>query len=256
MLQDKKLPSGSARHIACLKEGRTTLEESVSLHGIINSARSLSYYTKLQGAVANNLANASSSGYKADRVTARMLAGQTQPIAVDSLDLSQGNIRDTGRSLDLALEGQGFLVVKTPNGERLSRGGSLALDANGQLVDGHGNTVLGQDGPIKLNGKQVEIQPDGTIAVDGKEVGRLRLETVKDLSTLKKEGAGLFVSDKSSEVTDPITVRQGSLEDANVNPLMGTVDLINIQRSYAANIDALKAMDGVMATVTTDVGRV
>ncbi len=228
----------------------------MNLHGIINSARSLSYYTKLQNAVANNLANAGSAGYKADRVTARMLAGQTQPIAVNTLDLAQGNIRDTGRSLDVALQGSGFLVVDTPNGERFTRGGSLALDASGQLVDQHGNAVLGTDGPLILHGKQIDIQPDGTVSVDGKAVGQLRLETLKDPGALKKEGAGLFVSDTPGEPGTGLSVQQGSLEDANVDPLMGTVDLINIQRAYTANIDALKAMDSVMATVTSDVGRV
>lgn len=228
----------------------------MSLYGIINSARSLSYYNKLQAAVANNLANASSAGYKADRVTARVLTGGTHPVPVDSLDLSQGNIRDTGRTLDVALQGEGFLVVKTPNGERLTRGGSLSLDANGFLADHNGNQVLGADGPMRLTGQKIEIQSDGTVAVDGKEVGRLRLETVKDPTQLHKEGAGLYLSDAPTQAADTASVQQGAVEDANVDPVMGTVDLIMIQRAYTANIDALKAMDGVMATVTSDVGRV
>lgn len=226
------------------------------LRSIINTARTLSYYTRLQEVVANNLANASTDGYKADRVTARLGRDGMHPIPVQALDLRQGTLRDTGRPLDIALKGDGFLVVQTPQGERLMRGGSMSLSADGTLVDRNGDPVLGAGGPIQIRGKTVEITGDGVIVVDGAKLDQLRLETVDDPTTLSKEGAGRFVAANGTRPATDLRVAQGTIEDANVDSLLGTVDMIMIQRSYAANIDALKAMDAVLGTVTNDIGRV
>lgn len=226
------------------------------LRSIINTARTLSYYTRLQETTANNLANASTAGFKGDRITARMAEGDPHPVPVQAIDLRQGTLRDTGRPFDLALKGDGFLVVSTPQGERLTRGGSLAVDNDGLLVDNHGNAVLGDGGPIRVAGRSVVIGTDGTVTVDGARAGQLRIETVADPSTLTKEGAGRFIAGGKTQAANDVTVAQGALEDANVDPLLGTVDLIMIQRAYAANLDVLKTMDGVMGTVTNDLGRV
>ncbi|HEY3934408.1 MAG TPA: flagellar hook-basal body complex protein [Gemmatimonadales bacterium] len=222
----------------------------MTLPAIVNTARTLSYYNTLQDITANNLANASSDGFKGDVVTAHSLAGQPHPVPVESIDLRQGDLRDTGRPLDVALQGQGFTVIQTPNGERLTRGGSLAINSQGTLVDTHGDPILGTGGPIQITGNRVDIKPDGTIVVDGTVAGKLRLETVADPATLTKEGAGRFVaSGPTTDVTD-VGVHQGTLEDSNVNSLLGSVDLIMIQRAYASSVDALKTMDGVLGEIT------
>lgn len=226
------------------------------LRSIINTARTLSYYQRLQETTANNLANASTAGFKGDRITARQGAGDPHPVPVQALDLRQGTLRDTGRPLDLALKGDGFLVVRTPQGERLTRGGSLSVGNDGTLVDSHGDAILGDGGPIRVAGRTLEIGGDGTVTVDGARVGQLRIETVDDPSTLTKEGAGRFIAGSATRAASDVTLAQGALEDANVDPLLGTVDLIMIQRAYAANLDVLKTMDGVMGTVTNDLGRV
>ncbi|MEO5798597.1 MAG: flagellar hook basal-body protein [Gemmatimonadales bacterium] len=226
------------------------------LRSIINTARTLSYYTRLQQTTANNLANVSTAGFKGDRLTARQSAGDPHPVPVQAIDLRQGTLRDTGRPFDLALKGDGFLVVQTPQGERLTRGGSLGIGNDGTLVDNHGDAILGSDGPINVSGRRVEIGTDGSVSVDGKSVGQLRVETVADPSTLTKEGAGRFIPGGATQAATSVTVAQGALEDANVDPLLGTVDLITIQRAYAANLDVLKTMDGVMGTVTNELGRV
>src|SRR5919197_692135 len=160
------------------------------LRGIQNAAHGLSYYSRLQEVTANNLANASTDAFKVDRMTGRMLTGSAFPVPVEHLDLTQGSFRDTGRPLDVGLEGSGFLVVRTSAGERLSRGGSLRLDASGQLTDGDGNPVLGKRGPIVLGTGTVEIQGDGTVLVDGAMLDELRLETAADPSSMRKEGTG------------------------------------------------------------------
>jgi flagellar basal body rod protein FlgG len=187
-----------------------------------------------------------------------MMPGESYPIPVQHLDLSQGAFRQTSRSLDVALDGPGFLVVRTANGERLTRGGSLRLDATGQLTDADGNAVLGDKGPIVPGIGTIEIQADGTVLVDGAALDHLRLETVADPSTLKKEGTGRFlIPDGAKPVpAGAVRVRQGSIEEPNSDAVLGMIDLVTIQRAYAANVDALKAMDGVLATVAGEVGRV
>ena len=228
------------------------------LRGIRNAAHGLAYYSRLQEVTANNLANASTDGFKVDRLTGRMLDGQSYPVPVEHLDLRQGALRQTGRDLDIALEGDGFLVVKTPAGERLTRGGSLKLDGDGLLTDGEGYPIQGERGPIILGAGKVEIQGDGTVLVDGAPLDRLRRATIADPSQLKKEGAGRFVPPDGAKLIDAesLLVRQAQIEDPNSDAVLGMIDLVTIQRAYAANVDALKAMDGVLGTIAGDIGRV
>jgi flagellar basal-body rod protein FlgF len=227
------------------------------LSAIVNTARSLSYYLRLQDVTANNLANANTAGFKADRVSAHQLAGGTHPVPVHSTDLEQGTFRDTGRALDLGLEGPGFFVVETDRGERLTRGGSLRLDAQSRLTDADGAPLLADGGPLVLHGAEVKIEGDGSVVVDGARAGRLRVVQPDDPQALLKEGAGRYVAQGATHAADETRtlVRQGSLEEPNVDPLTAMVDLVNIQRSYAANIHALKAMDGALEIVTNQVGR-
>ncbi len=229
------------------------------LNGIVNTARSLSYYSRLQEVTANNLANANTDAFKADRLSARVLSGTDHPVPVEKTDLEQGRLRDTGRPLELSLEGPGFFVVRTSRGERLTRGGSLRLDGAGLLTDAEGHPVLGMDdGPIVVNGAKVDVLADGTVLVDRAPAGHLQVVTVADTAALRKEGGGRFVpAGPLQAVAETETVvRQGAVEEANLDPLLSMVELVNIQRGYAANIDALKAMDSVLGAVTNEVGKV
>mgnify|MGYP003338286366 CR=1 FL=1 len=227
------------------------------IHGIVNTARSLGYWLRSQEVTANNLANANSDAFKVDRITARQLDGAPFPQAVMHTDLRQGTLRETGRPLDVALEGDGFLVVRTEQGDRLTRGGSLQLDRSGQLTDANGAPVLGDKGPIVASGGSLELHGDGSVVVDGAIVGRLRVVQVPT-DRLQKAGAGRFQAlvDPQPVTDSTVRVRQGRIEEPNVDPLIGMVDLVAIQRAYAANLDALHAMDGVLGTVVNQVGRV
>ena len=229
----------------------------MSLRAILNSARTLVYYERLQQILANNLSNVSTDGYKADLFTIRAGPGSTQPVPVTALDLRQGSLRETGRRLDLALDGPGFFVVETAGGERLTRGGALKLDAAGRLTDGHDNPVLGNDGPLLITGTTLEIHADGTVSVDGAEVGALRIETVDDPATLQKEGAGLFTTTGLRQPADPAQTKvlQGTIEESNFDPVLGTIDLITVAREFHANMTALQAMDDVLDNVANNIGR-
>lgn len=229
----------------------------MTLPGIVATARTLAYYSRLEEVTANNLANVSTDAYKADRMTAYRPANSSSPVAVSQLDLTQGTFRETSRLLDLALDGAGFFVVATANGERLVRGGSFRLDAAGRLIDTHGDAVLGEDGPVTLLGSSFEVRTDGTIIADGAALGRLRVVHPADPHALRKEGAGRFVTDGAVAPADPevTRVRQGAVEEANLDAIRGLVDLVAIQRAYSANIRALQAMDGVLGTIANEIAR-
>lgn len=229
----------------------------MTIPGILRTARTLTYYERMQEMTANNLANVSSDGFKADRMTAHLEAGAGAPTPVTQMDLSQGTFRETGRPLDLALDGQGFFVVGTARGERLTRGGGFRLDGAGTLTDQHGDPVLGKNGPVVITGGDVEVRADGTVVVDNTAVDALRLETVADPATLRKEGGGHLSSTAPTMAADGATlrVRQGAIEEANLDAIHGMVDLVTIQRAYSANINVLRAMDGVLSTVANDLAR-
>lgn len=229
----------------------------INFSGILTAARTLSYYTRRQEVMANNLANAGTAGFKADRLVAHHKGGLTSPVPVEATDMRQGSLRPTGRPLDVALEGKGFLVVETQAGERLIRGGSLRLDGAGQLVTAEGDPVLGKQGRIILTGGEILIAPDGTVSSDGAAVDTLRMVRPDPDASMLKEGASRFISSSEDLAdADGTVLRQGQLEEANMDNIGGMVSLVEIQRAYAASVTALRTMDGVLGSVTTDVARV
>jgi flagellar hook-basal body protein len=166
------------------------------------------FYERRQQAIANNLANVETVGFKKERVFGRMVDDAVA--AADAItDRSQGDLATTGNALDVALQGDAFLVVQTPDGERLTRGGALRMDDQRRLVTQQGHLVLGENGPIQLpfgdvgisrNGI-ITVQPpvtgDGSLAKSGvaaqKQSVALRIETVPANAVLQHAGGGLFL---------------------------------------------------------------
>lgn len=228
----------------------------MDLRSLHQTARTLGYWSRAQDVTANNLANANTAGFKLDRITAAEARDGSYPVPVQETDLAQGRLRETSRELDLALEGDGYLVVQAPNGERLTRGGALRLDADSQLVSMEGFPILGEDGqPIVLPAGTLTVTPEGLVQIDGEQIATLQLRRPAEGTRLLKEGNGRFVADGAVEAADAVRVRQGQVEEPNGDTLSGMVDLITIQRAYTANADAMKAMDRVLGTITSDIGR-
>lgn len=229
------------------------------LTGLAAAAGALRLWEKKQELISNNLANANTTGFKAERSFAQLL-GDVTPVIGTRTDMSGGAVRTTGNALDLALEGDGFLVIGTPTGERLTRGGELRLDDANRLVTADGHPVLGEHGEIHVPPKSgaLVIARDGTIAADGRPLGRLRLEGAPtDGVPLQREGAGRWVPGATRPAAAPgaVRVRQGALEESNVNPIGTLVDMITAQRAYASIQKAVTTMDAVRGTAVTDLGR-
>jgi len=227
--------------------------------------------TRALDSLAHNLANVSTTGFKGQRVDFQALLAQANLSGLSqvnqainsfgvasepSLDLTQGSIERTGNPLDLAIEGTGFLAVKTDSGIAYTRNGHFQLSSKGELQTSDGNPILGDQGPVTLPPGTVSISPSGVVSVDGAIVTNLKLVEFDKQASLQETGPGLFVSSATPKASIA-TVRQGALESANVNPIESTVGLITIQREAEMLQRALSLFHGEMNRVaTTDLARV
>lgn len=220
------------------------------------AASALTYWERRQEVTANNLANADTHGFKAQKAFARMV-GDAMLTVSTATNAEVGSLKQTDNPLDLALGAQGYFVVQTPQGERFTRSGSFRLDTEGRLVDQRGNPVLGDAGPLQIPPGSVAVDTAGVIAVNGKEVGRLRIESVPAGTALAHEGGTLFVPDgtQTPVALENRSVQQGFLEDSNVNTVGSMVDLISIQRNYAAVQRTMTTLDGIRHTISTELGK-
>ncbi|MCB0874283.1 MAG: flagellar hook-basal body protein [Thermoleophilia bacterium] len=222
-----------------------------------------------QEVVANNLANATTTGYKrTDSNTApfesallRNMAMPGQPEVgvanfgsqVSRLDVvnDQGALRNTGNQLDFALVGDGWFAVDAPGGVRYTRDGSFTLSQDGTLTTKEGYAVLGENGPIRLTrSSAVGVQQDGTVSQDGRIVGRMRITKLSE--PLVKEGANLVNGTAAGRAT--ASVRQSYLEGSTVNVVSEMVELIRVMRSFEANQKAVQAQDETLVQTLTKVG--
>lgn len=213
------------------------------MSGLYASANAMRNLMQRQEAIANNLANLETPAFKRSVMathgfgealdeTMTKSAQSLMPISEGGIDLSQGPLQASERELDLALEGPGFFVVQTPQGERYTRAGNLRRDEEGRLTDQSGHLVLGQGGPIKLGEGPVSVRRDGTIQA-GDQQGTLRLVKLPTES-LVAVGGNLFSSSAKAEPADGVSVRQGQLERANTDSIQELVGMIRVQRSYEA----------------------
>jgi flagellar basal-body rod protein FlgF len=179
-------------------------------------------------------------------------------LASGMTDMSAGTMRDTGRALDVALSGSGFLAVQTPRGERYTRTGSLTLDANGQLITQSGDLVLGEGGAITLPPGQVSIGEDGSISVKGQVAGRLKIVRFNDpRAALQKEGATLFAPTGTERPRQDTQTRvaQGALEMSNVNTISEMAAIMQNSREF----DSLQRSITLMMNVRRaagDIGKI
>lgn len=227
------------------------------LNGMDSAASALRYWERKQEIVANNLANVSTDGFKAQRVFAMLLDG-VRPAAGTSSDLTTGNLRQTGNAMDVAIDGGGFFVVQTPGGERYTRGGSLRLDEKHHLVDNDGRTLLGEKGaPLTMLDGPVEIDKTGEVKQNGQIVDRLRMESAPKGQDLQREGESLWLPPATKESMKPETrnVKQGYIEESNVNSMTALVDMVAVQRAYASVQKAVVEMDHANETITTQIAR-
>ena len=150
-------------------------------------------------------------------------------------DPSEGKLEETGGDLDVALAGEGYLVVQTPQGERYTRDGHLRLDEAGQLVTDDGLPVLAQGGTPLLFGPEdtrIAIARDGTVSSESGDLGRLRVVRFAHPERMQSVAGGLMTSDEPPQDVAAPTLLQGMLEGSNVQPIVEMERLIDLHRAY------------------------
>lgn len=225
-------------------------------------------------ALTNNLANASTPGFKAQLLVQSSAHGKSNQApgriatpfnhAELQTDFSQGPIERDGSTYHLALSGKGFFVVDAgANGQLLTRRGSFTLDQQGFLVNGEGQRVQGDGGDIQLadaaqNGP-IEIGNDGTIQQGLNRLGKVRVVTVADPQQLDRAAGSAFTTGGQtvSDATDgSYGILQGALEGTNASPVTNLVALIETMRGFEAYMTATQRLDQVNQQVISDVARV
>ena len=213
-------------------------------NGIYAASTGLLARTQELDLAANNLANANTTGFRGEHVSfqTQLMTASTNVStrAVSSYgvlgsprtDFSQGSLQQTGNPLDLALEGSGFFAVQAPNGVQYTRNGNFHLTRDGALVTAQGYPVLGNNGPITLPSGNAEISSAGVISVNGDVAGQLQLTEFDPSVPLTSLGDAYFSAPSAAAApASQLSVRQGSLESSNVNPVESAVGLIEIQRN-------------------------
>lgn len=216
-------------------------------------------------AVGQNFANAATAGYKAqyalstsaDQRFAEILAGADPAELVQlALDSRPGALRQTERSLDLAIDGAGYFQVETPRGVRYTRRGDFTLSADGLLKTADGFPVLGAGGALRLVSDLVQISRDGVLRQEERAIGRLAIAMFEGSARLEHEGGGLYRSDMEPALAADATagVRQGYLEAANVQPVNEMVRLMETVRHFGLTAQALRANDELLETSISRLG--
>jgi flagellar basal-body rod protein FlgF len=215
----------------------------MDLAGYVALTRQSGLAKELQS-VANNIANLSTTGYRregvifAEYVKALPIEGGSVAMTearARYFDELQGSLEETGGTLDLAIEGDGYFTVRTPEGERLTRAGAFTRNAEGMIVNMDGHPLLDEGGgeiTIPFEAKAIGISSDGTLSVDGGPVARIGLVTVEDQTQLFREAGVLFRADGGTLPVENGRIVQGFLEQSNVNPVGELARMIEVQRAY------------------------
>ena len=224
--------------------------------------------------VANNLANVNTVGFKEDQPSFREVLSTVQRVVPESLEerflsheylddyvgmdksavivdevgknFEPGRMRSTGNDLDFAIANEGFFTIETPQGERFTRNGHFEIDSNGRIVTNEGYFVLGEKGPITLKNGPVQVDESGKVYFDGIISDSFRLVKFRHQHQLQKLGDGFFApvnKDDLPKISAEIKIKQGMLEDSNVNSMLEMTRMISATRAYESVHNALSRID-------------
>ena len=224
----------------------------------------------------NNLANISTRGFKREELFVNELTKKINerngldfaknmavPYAGARIDFSQGPLEGTNRPLDVAISGDGLFSVETPEGEAYTRDGRFALNQGGLLVTSDGHSVLGEGGPIEINVQEnftteILINGSGEILIDGNVIDKLKTISTANSVDFSKIGSNLFQLKNGIEPTalETIEVKQGFLENSNVDSITEMVTMIDLMHQYEMGQKMIRAQDTILGKASSDIGRV
>lgn len=240
------------------------------IKGIYQTAASMVPRERIQEVLANNIANAETPGFKQDSIFLRTVKneqarlGKLQPSwevrMMDGVytDYKQGALEATGRDLDVAIEGDGFFVVETPDGEAYTRNGNFQISPEGVLVDSNSYSVMTDAGELFVGNGEINIGSGGQVSVDGALVGTLQIVDFPKPYQLTKVSGSLLLPPETvdGEPAAGALLRQGFLEKSNVDVLREMVEMIASYRAFETGQRMIQIQDESLAKATNDLGRV
>jgi len=204
--------------------------------------------------IANNLANVSTNAFKRDFLSfSKTLSMETSP----GIDFRPGPVAYTGNQLDTALASEGFFKVQTKQGARYTRSGSFSINAQGYLVTGQGDEVLGKKGSIQIDGNQISITKNGEVSVDNAVVDTLELVKFKEVEKLQKEGFTYYKyqgDEGDIELVENPDIQQNYIEKSNVNPTEEMIRMIEAQRGFESCQKVIQVLSEMNQKVVNDLG--
>ncbi|NLY90317.1 MAG: flagellar hook-basal body protein [Firmicutes bacterium] len=243
------------------------------LRGLYTAASGMNHELKRLDAIANNLANVNTAGFKKDEMIAAAFREElyyavqrrtVQPIGFAPLGvetdqsftyLTPGTVITTDNPLDLAIIGEGYFLIESGDNQYLTRNGHFTRNAEGYLVTENGDLVLGENGAIRLDGP-VTVSTDGEVRVNGQVVDRLLIVMPNEEASLVKEGHSRFLFDGGWTRLEVPLVQQGAYENSNVNTIEEMTKMIAVTRAYESNQKVIAVEDEVMNKIANEIGRV
>lgn len=227
---------------------------------------------KRMDVISNNLANVNTPGYKKDKMLFEsMLAGAVNPPAVPQastadpilqkenifVDYAAGSVAQTGNTLDLSIDGDGFFAVQTPQGRAYTRQGNFRLAADGALVTSDGHPVMGQNGSIRIQGSHVEVDPKGVVMVDGVATGTITIVDFPKPYNLTKLSSSQFIpaNPDVSPLAANGSISQGQLEGSNVETITEMVQMIETSRYFDTCQRVIKGFDDMAGKAVNELGK-
>jgi flagellar basal-body rod protein FlgF len=240
---------------------------------LVSLSHQLAAYRSMD-VIANNIANASTPGFKRETAKfeefityVRPSETQTGPQALSFVkdagivrDIGQGELNSTGATLDFAINGKGFFAVQTPQGMRYTRDGHFSLNQEGQLVTSDGYAVQGDGGNITITPDDgiVSVGPDGTISsiLNGasNQIGKLRVVTFPNERAMNKEGANLYSTTQTPATSTESTVAQRMLEGSNVKPVIEISHMVEVMRAYEMTATMTNSQEQLMRQAIDKLG--
>lgn len=231
--------------------------------GMYSTAKAMQFAEQRHEVSANNLAHINNPGHRREVLAHRefdsYLNRQSQqapnlnssPYHALSTDFTSGAFKQTGRTLDVAIEGEGFLAVQGPEGTLYTKNGVMHVSEEGQIVTAENLPIQGLNGPLQLppdtSSESILITTDGRVFADSTEVGQLQVAVPASVNDLRRVGETLYAADADAEIeTVEGNVRQGFLETSNVTPVNELVNLMVASRHYEAAQRTLTAISDTL----------
>ncbi|ADY54986.1 fagellar hook-basal body protein [Syntrophobotulus glycolicus DSM 8271] len=254
------------------------------IRGLYTAAAGMLANNQQSDTIDQNIENLKTPGYRqaSEKLQAfpamlveRMEPSSTEPVVMERTPIGSlgtgvqiesvmyqdgpGMLRETGNQTDVAITARGYFAVSTPDGERYTRSGHFLLDSAGGLRTPSGCPVLGQNGPVGPIPENFEIREDGTMInkEDNMEVDRLRLVDIPT-EALQREGDTLLFSSSEGVVDIPageVRLKQGYVEESNVNLNAQIVKMLEVVRSYSANQKVVQTNDSLLQKAVNEIGK-